>query len=335
MQAVNQLEIKKIRIECNGESESVDDGDKVEDLKPDTECAFEVDVENNFDDNDDEYDDGTEMKTGEIDFDDVTVSVESDDLDIDEDPDTEVSSDTTETVDGKFSIEDDADDGTYTVTVRVVGKDDNDAMHGEEWTFRLEVNRLSHDVQIRSPAISPTTVSACDGGTIRIVSRISNVGTRDEDEVAVELSVPDLKFTKRTSDIELDSDDSTSVSFVIDVPAGAKSGVYRATLSTFFDNTAPSNSQTLEFAVEKCDTAEVVVVPTQQQNATVQPQTGTQTTTPTSGAVAVPRARVTSSSSFTSSAGYLWMLGGLGVVLLIIIIILLMVAFRKPRTDVL
>ncbi len=335
MQVVNQLELKKVRIACDDQSaKSVDDGEKVKNLKPDTQCTLEVEVENNFDSDDDEYDDGTDMKIGDIEFDTITIKAEVDDSDFDvnEDDDLDgLDADDKDSITLDFEIDEEVDDGTFTMVVTAYGKDDNGAIHGEKWEIRLEVNRLSHDIQIRSPAISPTVIDGCDGGSVRIVSRIANFGTRDEDEVVVELTVPDLKFTKRLTDIELDSSDSTSVSFIVDVPADAKPGIYRATLSTFFDNTAPSNSQALEFTVEKCEEEEVVVItPTPQQNTTVTPST-----TPTSGAVAVPRARVTSSGGFTDSPAYLWVLGGIGVVLLIIIIVLLMVAFRRPRTDVL
>ncbi|MEM2916528.1 MAG: hypothetical protein QXT19_04185 [Candidatus Woesearchaeota archaeon] len=340
MQAVNQLSIKKVRIACDGGSaKSLKDGEKVKNLKPDTQCTLEVEVENNFDEDDDEYDDGSDMKIGDIEMRTVTVKAEVDDSDFDvrEDEDLDgLDANDKDTVSMEFDIPDDVDDGTYTMVISVYGKDENGAVHGERWEIRLDVVRLSHDIQIRSPSISPNTVSACDGGSVRVVARIANFGTRDEDEVAVELSVPDLKFTKRITDIELDSDDSTSVSFVIDVPAKAKPGIYRATISTFFDNTAPSNSQALEFTVEKCNEQEVVVTTPVQQNVTVAPATGNQATTPASGAaVAAPRARVTSTGKFTDSPAYIWLLGGLGVVLLAIIIILLVVAFRKPRQDVL
>ncbi len=338
MQAVNQLNLKKARIDCDGNTESLDNGEKVEDLKPDMKCTLEIDVENNFDEDDDEYSDGTDKKIGDIEFDTVSVEVESDDSDLDlsEDEDLDgLGADDQDTVTIEFDIDEETDDGTYTVDIYVYGEDDNGAVHGEHWVIKLDVNRLSHDVQIRSYSLSPATVSACDGGTVRIVSRISNFGKRDEDAVAVELSIPDLKYEKRVTDIELDSDDSTSVSFVADVPAGTKPGIYRATLSTFFDDTAPSNSQALEFTVEKCEEQEVVVTTPVQQNATVTPTTGTQPTTPAGSAVAVPRARVTSTSKFTDSPAYVWLLGGIGVVLLAIIIILLVVAFRKPRQEVL
>ncbi len=335
MQAANQLEIKKARIDCEGKTKSLDDGDKMEDLKPDTTCSLEIEAENNFASDDDEDDAGNELKIGDIEFDTVTARalIDDSDFDVDEDQDMDgLSADDTDSVTVDFDIAEDVDDGTYSMVITLVGKDENGAWHGEIREIRMDVVKLSHDIQIRSPSISPTSVSACDGGTVRIVSRIANFGKRDESDVAVELSVPDLKFTKRVSDIELDADDSTSVNFIVEVPAKAKPGIYRATISTFFGGTAPSNSQALEFTVEKCDVPEVAVVTQVQQNATVAPQTGTQ---PTGGAVAVPRARVTSSSGFTDSPAYLWLLGGVGVVMLIIIIVLLVVAFRKPRTDVL
>lgn len=343
MQAVNQLEIKKARIECGTKSESLDDGDRIDNLKPDMQCTIEIEVENNFDDDDDEDDQGNELLIGDIDFDSVDVEIEIDDrdLDVDEDDDLDgLSADDEDEVGLDFEIEDDTDDGTYTMEIRVIGKDDNDATHGELWKIKLEVERLTHDLQLRSPTISPSRISACDGGSIRVTSRIINVGKRDEDEAAVELSIPDIKFNKRIDQIELDEDDSTSVNFIADVPADTRAGIYRAILSTFFDNTAPSNSQALEFTVDKCEEEDttVVITPDDTQTGTTgtTTATGTGTTDPTAatGAVAAPRARVRS-SGFTDSPAYLWLLGVLGVVLLIIIIVLLVVAFRKPRPDVL
>jgi len=44
MQAVNQLRIKKARIDCDTKSQSVDDGDRVKNLKPGMDCSLEVEV---------------------------------------------------------------------------------------------------------------------------------------------------------------------------------------------------------------------------------------------------------------------------------------------------
>lgn len=341
LQAANQLKIKKARLECGDKTESLDDGDKVENLKPDMKCSLEVEVENNFAENDDKDSSGNKLKIGDIEFDtvDIQVKVDDSDFDVDEDADLDgLDADDKDSASVDFDIDEDVDDGTFTMDVFVSGRDDNGATHGEHWEIRMEVERLTHDVQIRSPSISPLRISACDGGELRVTSRVANFGKRDEDEVAVELSIPDLKFTKRITDIQLDQDDGTSVNFVADVPADSKAGVYRATLSTFFDNTAPSNAQALEFTVDKCEEEQSVTTTEQQTDTTQTGQTSTTTqtgqtaSTSATNAVAVPRAR-TSSTGFTESSGYLWLLGGLGVVMLAIIVVLLVVAFRKPKQD--
>lgn len=343
MQAANQLEIKKARLECGTKAESLDDGDKVENLKPDTQCTLEVEVENNFPEDDDEDAQGNKLKIGDIDIDgEATIEIDDSDFDVDESEDVDsLGADDVESISVDFDIDEDVDDGTFTMDIFVEGRDDNGATHGDHWEIRLEVERLTHDIQIRSPAIAPERVP-CEGGSVRVTSRIANFGKRDEDEVAVELSVPELKFSKRIDQIELDEDDSTSVNFAVDVPANSKPGIYRAILATFFDNTAPSNSQSLEFSVDKCEEEEAVVTTepqpsTQTGTAGTATQAGTQPTAPTgaASAAAVPRARVRSAGGFTDSPAYLWLLGALGVVVLIIIIALLVVAFRKPRQDVL
>ena len=344
LQAANQLEIKKARMECGEKTQSLNDEDRIKNLKPDTKCTIEVEVENRFSNNDQEDSNGADLKVGDIDFDTVDIDVKSTsnrDLDVNEDDNLDgLGADDTDSVTLSFDIDEDVDEGTYTLDVFAKGRDDNGATHGEHWTIKLEVNRLSHDVQIRSSSISPTRISACDASQVRVTANILNMGKRDEDDVAVQLDVPDAKFTKKVDGIELDQDDSTSLNFVFDVPAKAKAGIYRATLNTFFDNTAPSNSQALEFTVEKCDEEQqnvtTVIQPVQSGQTGTSTQTGSQQTTPTAttGAVAVPRARVSSTGSFTESAGYLWLLGGVGVVMLVIIISLLMVAFRKPRQDI-
>ncbi len=336
MQAANQLEVKKARLECGSKAETLDDGDKVENLKPDTQCTLEVEVENNFPQDDDEDASGNELKIGDVEFDTVEVKIEIDDsdFDVDEEEDLDgLGADDEDSISIDFDIDEDTDDGTFTMEIFVEGRDDNGAVHGEQIEIRLEVERLTHDVQIRAPTISPERVSACDEGQVTVNSRIANFGKRDEDEIAVELSVPELKFTKRIDQVELDEDDSTTVNFIVPVPANSKAGIYRATLATFFDGSAPSNSQALEFTVDKCEDEEAVVT-TETQTGTAT-QAGTQTTTPTgaAGAVAVPRARVRE-TGFMDSPGYVWLLGGLAVVMLIIVIALFVVAFRRPKDIV-
>jgi len=344
MEATNQLNIKKAHVDCGDKTQSLSNGDRVKNLEPDTKCTIEIEVENRFSKNDQEDANGNGLKVGDIEFNTIDIQAKtqtSRDLDVNEDDSIDgLSADDKDSVTLSFDIAEDVSEGTYTVDLFVKGRDDNGAFHGEHWDIKLEVKRLTHDLQIRSASISPQRISACDGGQVHVNTRLLNMGKRDEDAAAVELDVPDVKYSKKVTDIALDKDDSTSTNFAFEVPAKTKAGLYRATLNTFFDNTAPSNSQALEFTVDKCDEEQqnvsMVIQPSQTGQTGSNAQTGSQQTAPTSssGAVAVPRARVSSTGGFTDSSSYLWLLGGLGVVMLVIIVALLMVAFRKPRQDI-
>ncbi len=343
MQAANQLNIKKAHVDCGDKTQSLSDGDRVKNLVPDTKCTLEIEVENRFSKNDQNDANGNGLLVGDIQFNTIDIQAKtqsSRDLDLNEDDSIDgLSANDKDSVTLSFDIAEDVSEGTYTVDIFVKGRDDNGAFHGEHWDIKLEVKRLTHDLQIRSASISPQRISACDGGQVHVNTRLLNMGKRDEDSAAIELDVPDVKFTKKVEDITLDKDDSTSTNFAFEVPAKTKAGLYRATLNTFFDNTAPSNSQALEFTVDKCDEEQqnvsMVIQPQTGQTGS-NAQTGSQQTSPTSssGAVAVPRARVSSTGGFTDSSSYLWLLGGLGIVMLVIIVALLMVAFRKPRQDI-
>lgn len=328
MQAVNQLEIKKVRVECSSTSKSVKDGDRIKNLKPGEQCSLEIEVENNFDDSD-----TNNQKIGDISFDTVSIKVDSSnkDLDIDDVDDIDnLDAEDSDSIDVDMDFDEEADDGTYTVTVRVSGRDDNGALHGETLSFKLEITRLTHDIQIRRLEASPNRVDVCEARNVKVTANIVNQGKRNEDEVAVEISVPDLKFVKKIENIELDKDDSTSVSFDVPVPTAAKPGLLRMDVRTFFDTLAPSNQGSLDLTIDKCAESEpAVVVPEKpKQETTVVVPTAPQPT----GTQAKAAAQKSSSTSFTESPAYIALL----VVLSVLIagaIVAMIIALQKKKHD--
>ncbi len=326
MQAVNQLRIKKARIECNTKSQSLDDGDRVKNLKPGEDCTLEVEVENQFDDSD-----NNDQKIGDIAFDSIDVGVDSSDgdLDINEDDDLDdLDANDEDSVTLDLEIDDEADDGTITIDIRVSGRDENGALHGEALDVRLEVERLSHDVQLRRVELSPSVVSNCEASNVKLAVNILNQGKRDEDEIAVEAIVADLKFSKKIENVELDKDDSTAVSFDIPVAKDADAGVVRVDVKTYFDLVAPSNSGSVDLTISECDEEEVeeTVQPTQSgQTTAVVPQA---TVTPSAGqAQAAPKKQ----SSFTDSKAYVALLAVLSVLIAISIVAIVVVMVRKKQ----
>jgi len=330
MQAVNQLEIKKVRVECSSTSKSVKEGDRIKNLKPGEQCSLEVEVKNNFDDSD-----VNNRKIGDISFDTVSIKVDSSnkDLDIDDVDDIDnLDAEDSDSIDVDMDFDEEADDGTYTVSIRVGGRDDNGALHGEALNFKLEITRLTHDIQIRRVEVSPNRVDVCEAKNVKVTANIVNQGKRNEDEVAVEVNIPDLKFVKKIENIELDKDDGTSVSFDVPVPTSAKPGVLRIDLRTFFDTLAPSNQGSVDLTIDKCADNEPEVV----EKPKTEPAKETTVVVPTApqptGTQAKAAAQKSSSTSFTESPAYIALL----VVLSVLIagaIVAMIIALQKKKHD--
>jgi hypothetical protein len=198
--------------------------------------------------------------------------------------------------------------------------------------IRLEIERLSHDIQIRRAELSPAAVSNCDASSVKLSVGLLNQGKRDEDEIVVEAVSSDLQFSKKIENIELDQDDSTSVAFDIPVAKGAREGIARVDIKTYFDSVAPSNSASVELNVNECaeeaDEEPVVVKPAEEKKTTVVvPQSPI---TPSPGqAQAAPKKQ----TSFTDSKAYVALLVVLSVLIAAVIVTLVIMMTRKKRPE--
>lgn len=326
MQAVNQLELKKATLECGDKSKKVKDGTEFDELKPDTACAMNIEVENNFDDKDSKDD-----LTGDIDFDDADVEIEVDDGDfeVDEDDSVDPDPDDYDDVSFDFDISEEVDDGTYDLIIRTIGQDENGAWHGDIWEVDLKVEREKHDIQIKSTAMNPQKMD-CKGGSLKVDAKIINLGRSDEDDVVVELEIPDLDLSTKKSDLELDEDDYTRLSLTLDIPEDTKDGVYAVYLNTYFDGIAPSNTKAFSLAIDACEVEEPEE-DTTDDTVIVTPPVTQPTTPDTQPAAPSARVRTSDDSAFTSSSAYLGLLGILIAVIVIIIIVLVVVMLRRPK----
>lgn len=325
MQAANQLIIKKVTAICDDQSEKLDDSESFEKLSPDMQCSITVEFENTFNDNDRD-----DLRIGDVEFDPVYIEVEStdSDLDLDEDDDTSLDADDKDEMTFEFEIEEDTDEGKYPVEIRVYGADENGAYHGEMWTVKLEVERLKHDLRIRSASLMPTQINSCQDGKINVDATIINLGKRDEEDVVVQAIIPDLSLEKKISNIELDEDDSERVTFSFTIPKGTESKVYSLEINTFFDTSALSNTKRMDFVVDKCEEEQTTVTVADDDTNTVT----TADVPVTTGATTTARVR-SAGTSFKDSPGYIWLLAGISLLLAVIVIVLLIVLFRRPLDE--
>jgi uncharacterized membrane protein len=323
MQAENQIQLKSIHAEVADDIESLDDGDKL-DVKPGEEVTLTIKVKNLFSDSDD------------VDIDDIEVRVYSDDsdMDVDEDDEVDVAEADSEELTLTFEVDEDADDGTYDLFITADGTDDNGARHGDKVQVKLKVDRESHEVEIESASLSTSRVKACPGtNTVTLNVGIRNIGKRDEEDAAVEVTSDALDIEQRREDIELDRDDDARFKFLLEVPHGTPTGTYGIEVAAFHSDDTLTDSRTLSLDVTQCETPPAVVPP---------PSTGTQPApAPQAPPAAAPPASpgtgaATGSDSpsrlkaFAESDTYLAMLAGL-IAVVALAIILLIVAFARRR----
>ncbi|MBN2454183.1 PKD domain-containing protein [Candidatus Woesearchaeota archaeon] len=239
IQAENQIEIKDAEITVDGESESLDDDDKVKDLKPESEIELEIEISNNFDDKED------------VEIQDIVVRLEIDDLDVDEEEDlSDLKPEERDTLTMSFTLDDDIEDGTYEGLLTVEGTDENGALHGESWRIEFEVDRKTHEIDIKSFTVTPSTVRCENSVELRV--SIRNIGTRDEDEVSLHIESADLSFGDVINYIELDEDDSTTKTFTIPIPSKLSDGIKRIIISTYYNTDASSDRETVLVTKEAC-----------------------------------------------------------------------------------
>ncbi|HLD97287.1 MAG TPA: hypothetical protein VI934_03000, partial [Candidatus Nanoarchaeia archaeon] len=240
LKAKNNLQIKNVKVRFQGKSETVNDGDKVDKMRAGDNVEIEVEVENRFKDKED------------VKIEDITVRAISDqEIDIDEDDDLgDLNADDTDIVTLSSVIDDTADDGTYDVEISADGTDEFGSRHGEKIKIRFEVTRESHEIDIQSISLIPSSVS-CEE-TTTLSANIKNTGRRDEDDVYVRLSSPELSFGAVSDQLSLDKDDEESVHFNIPISENLKPGTYRITVDTYYSTGTKSLSDAAVLSVSKC-----------------------------------------------------------------------------------
>lgn len=322
MQAKNKLVVQDMTIVVNGESQSVSNNEKVDNIKPGDKIELEVISKNQYSDRSDV----------DIAMNDVLVNIKSnnlDQLDVDDEQDIgTLSAKGEDSAKFAFTVEDSTDDSTYTVSIKATGTDDNGAKHGEVKTIRIKVARETHEIAFKKLQVLPGTIE-CDASRTEVVDvTANNIGQRNEDNVVVEASAPQLKFSQKITGLKLNKGKSKTVQFPIEVPDKAKAGTYRVDLTTYYENNIKSNTKSVSFDVASCEVEkDTTVTPPATQPPVVTPPV---TTTP---AVTPPKAKVTA-QSFTDSVLYVYVLAGLsGFLVLVLLILVAVFAGRRKNHD--
>ncbi|MFH1642795.1 MAG: hypothetical protein ABIC04_07920 [Nanoarchaeota archaeon] len=249
MQAENQLEINRVYIYVNDGSEnSYNDGDDVKDLKPGDVLTVRVELKNKFSTNArEDFDIESEveidsLETGDFDFD-------ENNLDFGGISASEKSSEET-----TLDIDEDIDDDTYTVRFTATGVDDNGARHGETIEIDFKVVREKYDIAIKKLTLEPTTIDNCYDRTVDLKVDIKNIGRSNDDQIVLKVAAPNLQYSKKIEDIDLDKDDDETNIFRIPVDEDTAAGNYFIEVSTYYNDDEPSNNEDITLVVINCPT---------------------------------------------------------------------------------
>jgi hypothetical protein len=328
MQAENMLDFYRdeVTLEWDDEDEDVEDGEFINNIKPDDVITMTVKIENNYDD------------SGDYDFEieDVEIELESsDDNEVDFDDDSydlgDIKAEDDAETTFNIEVEDDAD-GIYTITIMVTGEDENGALHGAYMEFEIEVEKEDEDIPIQTAELLPDTIS-CDR-TVKLETRIKNIGNDDSDEVVLLVECDELDIRERLINLDLNEDDDYDKTFFFNIGNDVDAGIYVFDITTYFDyddyqDDDYNDVQNLLLTVRDCadeEDKEEDEEPTEEEededDIVVQPTPGQ--TGPTGGVVYGQP--VTKTESFLESNAYIALLavGALiGIALLILAIAIL------------
>jgi hypothetical protein len=194
-----RLAIDDLDIRVGSESSNnLDNNDKIgDDARPEDTVKFDITVENRYSRDDD------------VDIDDVTVKVTIEDIDDGDDMEEEadefdLNPKEREEVQLIFDLPLEIEEGDYNVVVEIEGEDDNGNTLSETWSLILVVDKKTHAVQIKRASLSQSEIT--QGQTTILTTEIINLGSRNEDEVVLEIKNSNLDINFKEVDIELDND---------------------------------------------------------------------------------------------------------------------------------
>jgi hypothetical protein len=259
MQRENELSITDATLFVNDKGgKNVDEGDEIEDIKPQDRLELEIIGENRYD------------SATNVEITNAEVRIDCDDQnDFDFDTQREdigdIGTEDEETTTFTFAVEDDAADSDTTCALALAGDDENGARHAESLEFTISVQRESHDLKIEDMSITPEVI-LCEAQNINFRANIRNLGKTDESDAVVELISKDLNYQLRTNAFEIDEDNVQEVNILIPVPQTLSTGKKTLSIKTLYDNTKQSGSETIQLD-NQCG-ARAIISTRQQDGAT-------------------------------------------------------------------
>lgn len=240
--------------------------DSGDDIKPGETLNIEVRVKNN---DDQDMDVAVEALLWNLDQNEEVASVESDSVNLNDGE--------SETFELSLEVPKSSDldtDDTYVLYVKAYEDGDQDQNCNED-SINLDLERDSNDVVVKEVTISPSTVSCSESIDIRV--DVENQGTKNEDDVYIQVKNNDLGLSMESNMFDLDkysgNDESATKRFSFVIPSNVQLKDYLIEAIVYFDDGDKTNSEFGTASVRECGTTSVT--PTGGSDSQLSLSTGT------------------------------------------------------------
>ena len=152
----------------------------------------------------------------------------------------------------QITVPDDVDEDNYQLRITVADRDNG--LLSQDFGLKIDVPR--HSLQIEDLILSPGQ-SVKAGSSLLASVRLENKGEKDEEDVKVTVSIPDLGVSASDfiDEIENDDDEEETEELFLRLPRCAKPGTYSARIDVEFDEGHRKISETRPVTVlenEQC-----------------------------------------------------------------------------------
>lgn len=159
----------------------------------------------------------------------------------------------------KFQTPLEIDEDTFDVLITAEGEDKNGTNHESEMRLNLEIDKKSHMLKITRKTLSPAEVS-CNRKNVQLAVTAINIGTEDEEDIAVEVSNPDLGISAKDMITELTAEPNEpesrfSKTYSFAVPGDAEAGSYPITVRASYNDDRTRAEDTAQLTVSECAAA--------------------------------------------------------------------------------
>ncbi|MBI5393573.1 hypothetical protein HZA96_06930 [Candidatus Woesearchaeota archaeon] len=329
-------------VDVKKEKDVDETGGTVDEVRPGSKLKIRVEVENLWPDSEKDHD-----------ISDVEVEVELEDVGGDSDQEDE-------TLDFKdldpgdddfdeveFKIANDAEEGTYDLTLTLTGTDDKDnTRYQVNKTISVKVEKENHMVDFTKFTLSPSTISC--SRTTKLSVEVTNLGDNDEDVQLLlkqnkELGINENLELFKLEEGDVDEDDTQyKKEFTFNIPTNVKAGPYAIEMEVYYNDDEDKETESAILVVAECGGATPTTTGTQATTPTttqpekkttvevVTPSTQPSTQVPVTTPVTTATLPSQSFSGFFDGSGYVVLLV-VAIIVVIVIIIFLLVAIARRR----